>query len=70
MCVYIAVYILRGARGSAVARGIFGAGSSFGCGVAQGGKSFISVFQEFSSIIGKAFILAGGLGAGLSFYGV
>ena len=34
------------------------------------GKSLISVFQEFSASIGRAFGLAGGLGAGLSFYGV
>ena len=28
------------------------------------------IFQEFSASIGKTFILAGGLGAGRSFYGV
>ena len=33
-------------------------------------KSLISVFQEFSTSINKTFILAGALGAGLSFYGV
>ena len=34
------------------------------------GKGLISVFQEFSASINKAFILAGGLGAGLLLYGV
>ena len=29
----------------------------------------VSVFQEFSASIGKAFILARALGAGLAFYG-
>ena len=33
-------------------------------------KDLISISQEFSSSIGKAFILAGRLGAELSFYGV
>ena len=33
-------------------------------------KSLISIFQEFSSSIDKISILAGGLGAGVSFYGV
>ena len=42
----------------------------FACGMAHSEKSLISVFQEFFASIGKAFILAGGLGAGLSFYGV
>ena len=42
----------------------------FSWGIAHSGKSLISIFQEFSSSIGKAFILAGGLGAGLSFCGV
>ena len=42
----------------------------FSCEVAHSGETLISVFQEFSSSIGKAFILAGGLGTGLSFYGV
>ena len=36
-------------------------------GVAHKGKGLIFVFQEFSASIGEAFILAGGLGAGLSF---
>ena len=34
----------------------------------QNGKSLISIFQEFSSSISKAFILAGRIGWGLSFY--
>ena len=33
-------------------------------------KSLISVFQEFLACINKTFILAGGVGAGLSFCGV
>ena len=33
-------------------------------------RSFISVFQGFFSSISKVFILAGGMVAGLSFYGV
>ena len=40
------------------------------CDIPHSGKSFISVFEEFSSSINKTFIFAGGLGAGLSFYGV
>ena len=39
-------------------------------GVARGREGLVSVFHEFSAGIGGAFILAGGLGAGLSFYGV
>ena len=35
-----------------------------------GGGGLISCFGEVSACIGEAFILAGGLGAGLSFYGV
>ena len=42
----------------------------FSWGIAHSRKSLISIFQEFSSSIGKAFILVGGLGAGLSFCGV
>ena len=38
--------------------------------MAHNRKSLISVFQQFSASINKAFILAGGLAAGLSFYGV
>ena len=33
-------------------------------------KGLISVFQDFSASDGKASVLAGGLGAGLLFYGV
>ena len=33
------------------------------------GEGFVSVFWEFFASIGGAFILAGGLGTGLSFYG-
>ena len=42
----------------------------FSCGVAHGGKGLISIFQGLSSSVGGTFVLAGGLGAGLSFYGV
>ena len=38
--------------------------------IAHNGKNLISIFQEFSSSIKKTFILEGGLGAGLLFYGV
>ena len=34
------------------------------------GESLISVFQEFFASINKAFVLAGGLSVGLSFYGI
>ena len=34
------------------------------------GKGFICIFQEFPSSANGAFILAGGMGASLSFYGV
>ena len=43
------------------------------CGGALGwgpGVAFYDLGQEFSASLGKAFILAGGLGTGLSFYGV
>ena len=40
------------------------------CGVAHSGEELIYVFQGFSASIGGAFISGGGLGAGLSFYGV
>ena len=40
------------------------------CEIAHNGKNLISIFQEFSSSIKKTFILGGGLGAGLLFYGV
>ena len=39
------------------------------CGGARLG-GLISVFEEFSAIVDKAFILAGGLGDELSFIGV
>ena len=56
---------------AAVARGVSGAGSGFGVGWrTAGGEGLVSVFQGFSASAGGAFILAGGLGAGLSFYGV
>ena len=42
----------------------------FSCGVAYSGGGLVSIFQEFSSSIGGAFILAGALGTGLSFYGI
>ena len=54
-----------------MAHRVFEAGSGFHVGWWENsGKILISVFQEFSSSIIKAFILAGGLGAGLSLYGV
>ena len=36
----------------------------------SGRRGLICIFQEFSSTISKAFILTGGLVAGLTFYGV
>ena len=36
----------------------------------RSGKGLIFVFQEFSASVSEAFIVAGGLRAGLSFYGV
>ena len=64
-----------GRSGPAVARGVFGAGSGFRVGWrAVAGGGLVSVFRGFSTSVGGAFILAvgggGGLGAGLSFYGV
>ena len=44
--------------------------NSFSCEIGHSGKDLITIFQEFSSSIDKAFILAGGLGTRLSFYGV
>ena len=38
------------------------------CEMAHKGKGLIFIFQEFSFSINKAFILAGGLATGLSFY--
>ena len=40
----------------------------FSCEIAHSRKSLISILQEFSSSIDKAFILAGGVGTGVSFY--
>ena len=57
---------LGGCSGS---RGIWGY-LWFSCGVAHGGGGLISVFQGLSASAGGAFILAGGMGAGLSFYGI
>ena len=56
--------------GSTVAHKISETNSSFSCEIAHSEKSLITIFQEFSSSIGKTFILAGGLGTGLSFCGV
>ena len=45
----------------------------FSCGVARGGAQqggLISFFRGFSASVGKAFLLVGRLGAGLSFYAV
>ena len=36
----------------------------------EGGGGLISVFGERSASVGEVFIFAGGLGAGLSFYGI
>ena len=49
--------------------GYLGLAVVFVWGGASGG-GLISVFRGFSAGIGGAFILAGGLGAGLSSYGV
>ena len=55
---------------AAVIRGVFGAGSGFRVGwCTAGGRGLISVFQGFFASIGGAFILAWGLGVGLSFLG-
>ena len=50
--------------------GYLGLALVFVWGGAQGRGRLISGFREFCSSIGGAFILAVGLGAGLSFYGV
>ena len=42
----------------------------FSCGVAHCGRGLIAIFRGFFASIGEIFILAGGLGTGLSFYGV
>ena len=39
-------------------------------GIVHSGKNLVSVFQGFSASTSKAYILAGALGAGLSFYGI
>ena len=44
--------------------------SKFSYEVEHNGKGLVSVFQEFSAIINKTFILAGRLGTRLSFYEV
>ena len=51
-----------------MAHRIFGASSGFRVELCAAGG--VSVSQEFSASIGKAFILGGGLGTGLSFYGM
>ena len=48
---------------------MFGASSTFRVEWRTAGKGLITVFRDFFSTIGGAFILAGGLGAGLSFCG-
>ena len=53
--------------GAAIIHRIFETNSGFD-GIAHNGKCLISVFQEFAASIDKTFILAGGLGTGLSFY--
>ena len=47
----------------------FGIGSGFR-GLVHSGVGLVSIFGEFSFSAGGAFILAGGLGTGLSFLGV
>ena len=37
---------------------------------ARRGKGLVAIFRDFFASIGKIFILAGGLGTGLSFYGI
>ena len=49
--------------------GYLGLALVFVWGGAQWGGGFVSVFWEFFASIGGAFILAGGLGNVLSFYG-
>ena len=54
---------------AAVIRGAFGAGSGFRVGWCTAWGSLISVFRGFFASIGGAFVLAWGLGVGLSFLG-
>ena len=54
---------------STIAHKISGTNSSFRAEWRTAGKVSSSIFRKFSSSINKAFILAGRLGAGLSFYG-
>ena len=53
---------------------IFGTGSSFrggqGTAAGGGGRGLTAVFRDFFASASEIFILAWGLGAGLSFYGV
>ena len=54
-----------GASAATVLQRIFGADSGFHVGQCTTGGGLISGFQDFFGCIGKAFILARGLGAGL-----
>ena len=38
--------------------------------VCVGGRALVAIFRGFSASASGVFVLAGGLGAGLSFYGV
>ena len=49
---------------------VFGTNSSFRVGWCTPWGGFISIFRGFFASVGGVFVLAGGLGAGLSFYGV
>ena len=51
---------------------MFGAGSAFLVGQrAAGGRGGLAaIFGKFFAVVGKVFIVAGGLVTGLSFYGV
>ena len=53
-------------RACGASRGVWG-WLWFSCGMVQCGKGLIPIFEHFFCTIGKDFILAGGLGAGLSF---
>ena len=68
-----------GAQGGSASQGLWGAYNRsediwgylwFLCEIPHCGKGLISLFQKFFVSIGKTFILAGGLGTELSFYGV